>query len=84
MERRWDTMEKGDLWGPNGEPWCTFGKGLDCTNGFMCRNPNHVGSIGHGLEKLRASLMSPELTKEQVVVSLRWIQGMAANGSDQE
>lgn len=31
-----------DFYNPTtGEPWCRFGRGLFCMNGWRCKNPNH-------------------------------------------
>jgi len=30
-----------DLYGPDGAPWCSFKRGLVCSNGRQCRNPRH-------------------------------------------
>lgn len=29
------------LYAPDGDPWCRFGKGVNCYNGSGCMNPNH-------------------------------------------
>lgn len=30
-----------NLYAPDGDPWCRYGKGFDCLNGDDCVNPNH-------------------------------------------
>lgn len=36
-----------DLYAPDGEPWCRFGKGWPrCLNRCRCHNPNHGGRSG--------------------------------------
>jgi hypothetical protein len=30
-----------DLYGPDGTPWCRFGRDFTCLNGSRCLNPNH-------------------------------------------
>lgn len=80
-------MEKGELWGPEGEPWCNFGTGLKCTNGFMCRNLNHKGvCIGIMLDGLRKDLANPNLTELALLGKLDYITQKArtASGPDQE
>jgi hypothetical protein len=36
-----DRGPSSDLYGPDGEPWCRFGKGLGCLNGDQCLSSTH-------------------------------------------